>query len=168
MWHRPSRRYRARTATFRATRRSRWDWWRLRAVLQRTYDFRAHTVRPTWTQVLRLLEREYAALLELDRVRVVGRDEPATPHALLGDETLAADPRFTALAAAHAANATLYQGKLPFDPVKSFTPIAKVGSSTMALVVHPSVPAKSVKEFIAVAKQKPGGRYLFTLSNWLF
>ncbi len=45
---------------------------------------------------------------------------------------------------------------LPFDPLKSFTPIAKLGSGTMALVVHPSVPANSVKELIALAKQKPG------------
>ncbi len=46
--------------------------------------------------------------------------------------------------------------KLPFDPVNSFAPIAKLGSGTMVLVVHPSVPANSVKEFIAFAKQKPG------------
>jgi tripartite-type tricarboxylate transporter receptor subunit TctC len=46
--------------------------------------------------------------------------------------------------------------KLPYDPVKSFTPIAKLGSGILALVVHPSVPAKSVKELIALAKQKPG------------
>ncbi|MXO71561.1 CHASE2 domain-containing protein [Alteraurantiacibacter buctensis] len=41
------------------------------------------------------------ALLELDRVRVVGRDQPATPSALLGDETLAADPQFLALRHLH-------------------------------------------------------------------
>jgi tripartite-type tricarboxylate transporter receptor subunit TctC len=46
--------------------------------------------------------------------------------------------------------------KLPYDPVKSFTPIAKLGSGLLALVVHPSVPANSVKELIALAKQKPG------------
>ena len=46
--------------------------------------------------------------------------------------------------------------KLPYDPVKSFTPIAKLGSGLLGLVVHPSVPANSVKELIALAKQKPG------------
>ena len=46
--------------------------------------------------------------------------------------------------------------KLPYDPVNSFTPIAKLESGTLLLVVHPSVPANSVKEFIALAKQKPG------------
>jgi tripartite-type tricarboxylate transporter receptor subunit TctC len=46
--------------------------------------------------------------------------------------------------------------KLPYDPINSFTPIAKLGTVTMSLVVHPSVPANSLKELIALAKQKPG------------
>jgi tripartite-type tricarboxylate transporter receptor subunit TctC len=46
--------------------------------------------------------------------------------------------------------------KLPYDPVKVFVPIARVASAASALVVHPSVPANSVKELIALAKQKPG------------
>jgi tripartite-type tricarboxylate transporter receptor subunit TctC len=45
---------------------------------------------------------------------------------------------------------------LPYDPVKSFIPIAKLGGASYALVVNPSVPANSVKELIALAKQKPG------------
>src|SRR4051812_12507073 len=45
---------------------------------------------------------------------------------------------------------------LPYDPVKSFVPIAKLASVYLALVVHPSVEAKSVQEFIALAKRKPG------------
>lgn len=46
--------------------------------------------------------------------------------------------------------------KLPYDPVKSFTPIAKLASAFLALVVHPTVPANSVQELIALAKRKPG------------
>ena len=46
--------------------------------------------------------------------------------------------------------------KLPFDPIKSFVPIARVGSGPNVLVVHPSLPVHSVKELIALAKQKPG------------
>ena len=46
--------------------------------------------------------------------------------------------------------------KTPYDPVKSFVPIAKLGDGPSALVVHPSVPANSAKELIALAKQKPG------------
>ena len=46
--------------------------------------------------------------------------------------------------------------KVPYDPIKSFAPIARVGTGQNSLVVHPSVPANSVKELIALAKQKPG------------
>ena len=58
-----------------------------------------------------------------------------------------------------AAHHTLYaplHDKLPFDPIKSFAPIARVGSNSNVLVVHPSVPANSVKELVALAKAKPG------------
>ena len=51
-------------------------------------------------------------------------------------------------------NPALY--KLPFDPMKSFIPIAKLGSGPNSLTVHPSVPANSVKELIALTKEKPG------------
>jgi tripartite-type tricarboxylate transporter receptor subunit TctC len=46
--------------------------------------------------------------------------------------------------------------KLPYDPIKSFTPIARLGSGPFLLLVHKTVPANSVKELIALAKQKPG------------
>jgi len=55
----------------------------------------------------------------------------------------------------HAINASLYK-KLPYDTVKDFTPISLVASSALMLVVHPSLPAKSVKELIALAKSRPG------------
>jgi tripartite-type tricarboxylate transporter receptor subunit TctC len=45
---------------------------------------------------------------------------------------------------------------LPFDPVKNFTPVTMVAYSPHILVVHPSVPAKSVAELVALAKSKPG------------
>ena len=44
----------------------------------------------------------------------------------------------------------------PYDPNKSFTHVAYIGSVPNVFVVHPSVPANSVKEFIALAKSKPG------------
>jgi len=56
--------------------------------------------------------------------------------------------------AALAINPLLY--KVPYDPVKSFVPIAKMGNGPVVLTVHPSVPAKSVKELIALAKKQPG------------
>ena len=45
---------------------------------------------------------------------------------------------------------------LPYDPVKDFAPVALCVTTPLYLVVHPSVPAKSVKELIALAKAQPG------------
>jgi len=56
---------------------------------------------------------------------------------------------------AHAVNPSLY-GKLPFDAVKDFAPILLFASIANVLVVHPSIPAHSVKELIAFAKAHPG------------
>jgi tripartite-type tricarboxylate transporter receptor subunit TctC len=56
--------------------------------------------------------------------------------------------------AAIAINPLLF--KVPYDPVKSFVPIAKMGNGPVVLTVHPSVPVKSVKELIALAKKQPG------------
>ncbi len=56
--------------------------------------------------------------------------------------------------AALAINPSLYK-KLPFDPLKDVQPISRAVDSTNALVVHPSVAAKNVKELIALAKTKP-------------
>ncbi|MBY0438822.1 MAG: tripartite tricarboxylate transporter substrate binding protein [Burkholderiales bacterium] len=55
----------------------------------------------------------------------------------------------------HGINPSLY-GKLNFDPIKDFAPIILAASSPNMLVVHPSLPVKSVKDFIALARQKPG------------
>jgi tripartite-type tricarboxylate transporter receptor subunit TctC len=46
--------------------------------------------------------------------------------------------------------------KLPFDPVKSFAPVILIATSGLALVVHPQLPVKSVKDFIQLAKRRPG------------
>ena len=58
--------------------------------------------------------------------------------------------------AAHAANATLYQGKLPFDPVKSFIPLSLAAIAPLILTANNNFPAKDVKELIAYAKANPG------------
>jgi tripartite-type tricarboxylate transporter receptor subunit TctC len=55
----------------------------------------------------------------------------------------------------HAINATLYPS-LSFDPIKDFTPLTCIATSPSILVVHPSVPVNNIKEFIALAKSKPG------------
>ena len=45
---------------------------------------------------------------------------------------------------------------IPYDPVKSFTPIIKLATGSIVLAVHPSLPVKSAKEFIAYVKARPG------------
>ena len=56
----------------------------------------------------------------------------------------------------HAINLSLYK-KLPYDTVRDFAAVAYMASAPFLLVVHPSVPANSVKELIAHIKSKPGG-----------
>jgi tripartite-type tricarboxylate transporter receptor subunit TctC len=53
------------------------------------------------------------------------------------------------------ANAFLYS-KLPYDPLRDFVPVMQISSSPSMLAVHPSVPARSVKELLALAKSRPG------------
>jgi tripartite-type tricarboxylate transporter receptor subunit TctC len=55
----------------------------------------------------------------------------------------------------HAINPYLYK-KLPYDTLKDFTPVTLLGRTPLVLVVHPSVPAKSLSEFISYAKSHPG------------
>jgi tripartite-type tricarboxylate transporter receptor subunit TctC len=55
----------------------------------------------------------------------------------------------------HASNQNLFK-KLSYDPVKDFEPIGRLGNITLALAVHPSVPANSVQELIAYGKANPG------------
>ena len=55
----------------------------------------------------------------------------------------------------HAANEHLYK-KIPYDPVRDFTPITTIARGGQVMVVHPRVPVKTVQEFIALAKRQPG------------
>jgi tripartite-type tricarboxylate transporter receptor subunit TctC len=52
-------------------------------------------------------------------------------------------------------NVSLYPS-LPFDPLKDFAPITQVAAIPLVLLVHPSVPANTLRELIALAKAKPG------------
>ncbi len=63
---------------------------------------------------------------------------------------------FLTVIAAHAANATLYAGKLPFDVVKSFAPVSLAAIAPLIMTANNNFPAKDVKELIAYAKANPG------------
>jgi tripartite-type tricarboxylate transporter receptor subunit TctC len=56
----------------------------------------------------------------------------------------------------HVINASLYD-KLPYDPLADFTPLTEVASYMLVLVVHPSVPAATLAEFVAWARAQPKG-----------
>ena len=58
-------------------------------------------------------------------------------------------------ASSHVINGSMYT-KLAYDPVKDFTPVTEVASYMLVLVVHPSVPATTLKQFVALAKSRPG------------
>jgi tripartite-type tricarboxylate transporter receptor subunit TctC len=77
----------------------------------------------------------------------------------IGSELVAKSPAdgYTVLivSGAHAINPSLYP-KLSYDSVRDFAPVTMFTSGPGLLVVHPSVPAKTVKEFIALAKSRPG------------
>jgi tripartite-type tricarboxylate transporter receptor subunit TctC len=55
----------------------------------------------------------------------------------------------------HGMNASLYP-KLPYDTIKDFAPITRIGLAPFVLVAHPSLPARSVKELIQLARARPG------------
>ncbi len=64
----------------------------------------------------------------------------------------------------HGINVSLFN-KLPYDPVKDFAPITLVGQASYFLIVGSSMPAGSVKEFIAMSKSSPGKRTLAYMAS---
>ena len=90
----------------------------------------------------------------------VAVDNKAGANGILGAEAVKAAPGdgYTLLvttSTTQAANVSLYK-KLPYDPVKDFTPIGKVGETGFILMVRTEFPARDMKEFIAYAKASPG------------
>jgi tripartite-type tricarboxylate transporter receptor subunit TctC len=56
----------------------------------------------------------------------------------------------------HASDPDLYRSPPPYDPLKDFVPVTLISDMPMVLVVNPQVPAKSLSEFVALAKKEPG------------
>ena len=78
---------------------------------------------------------------------------------IIGTEIAARSPAdgYTLLliSTTHAVNPSLFP-KLPYDPVRDFAPVTMLTSTPFMLVVHPSVPAKTVPDLVALARSKPG------------
>jgi len=83
-------------------------------------------------------------------------DNRAGAGGVLGTEVVSKAPNdgytLGVISIAHSVNPWLY--KLGYDPVKSFEPVGLMATGTNVLVVHPSLPARSVKELIALAKKQ--------------
>jgi tripartite-type tricarboxylate transporter receptor subunit TctC len=90
--------------------------------------------------------------------QVVVDNRGAGAGGVVGTEVAASAPHdgYTLLiiSLAHAVNPWLY--KLPYDPLKAFTPVAILASGPNVLVVNPGLPVNSVQELLAMAKEKPG------------
>ena len=87
-------------------------------------------------------------------------DNRAGANGIIGTDLVAKAPGdgYTLLAGGTATisiNVSLYQ-KIPYNPQRDFTPVVNIAWSTSVLVVHPSVPAKTIADLIALAKTKPG------------
>ena len=92
-------------------------------------------------------------------VTIVVENKPGANSILGADiaaKAAADGTTFLTVIAAHAANATLYAGKLPFDVVKSFAPVSLVGIAPLIMTANNNLPVKDVKELIAYAKASPG------------
>lgn len=131
---------------------------------------------PTWSQVwpakpVRIvvpttpggsadtLTRLLAARMSESLGQQVIVENRAGSAAIVGTEAVArATPDgYTLLMAwgSHVINPGLY-ARLPYDTLKDFTPIVQVAVQPLMVMVHPSVPAKTLQEFIAFAKKRPG------------
>src|SRR4051812_45535004 len=86
-------------------------------------------------------------------------DNRAGAAGLVGAEIVARSPadgyNLLLTTASLAVNVSLYK-KLTFDPLRDLAPVSWVSSVPLVLVVHPSVPAKSVKELVAICKTHAG------------
>jgi tripartite-type tricarboxylate transporter receptor subunit TctC len=93
---------------------------------------------------------------------IIVENKPGAGTTLGAEQVAKAEPDgYTLLMATSttlAINKTLYKN-LPYDPVKDFAPIGLVAGVPFALIINPTIPAKTLTEFIAYAKSKPGLAY---------
>jgi tripartite-type tricarboxylate transporter receptor subunit TctC len=90
---------------------------------------------------------------------IVVENKPGANSILGADLAARAAPdgyTFLTVIGAHAANATLYAGRLPYDVVKSFAPVSLVGIAPLVMVANNNLPFKDLKELVAYSKANPG------------
>lgn len=106
-----------------------------------------------------LFARTVAQRLSKDWGRTVVVDNRPGASGMIGTEivTKAEPDGHTLLGHTSSYPATAaVRARLPFDPARAIVPVAMIAKAPMLLAIHPSVPAKSVKELIALAKKNPG------------
>jgi tripartite-type tricarboxylate transporter receptor subunit TctC len=147
------------------------DFWRITAVLGLLLaGSGAHAQNPYPTKPVRLIvpfpaggqtdiiTRTFALkLTEAFNQPVVVDNRPGAGGTIGAEIAVKASPDGYSLAmvsGSYSANAALY--KLPYDPLKDVAPVIMIGEIPNLVTVHPSGPAKSIKELIAYAKANPG------------
>jgi|JI6StandDraft_1071083.scaffolds.fasta_scaffold07869_5 tripartite-type tricarboxylate transporter receptor subunit TctC len=106
-----------------------------------------------------LLSRLYAQWLSEEWGRTVVAENRPGAGGVIASQFVAkspADGNTLMLAApSHVTNSGMMEN-VPYDPIKDFTPIAKLLTFGSVLVIHPSIPAQDLKQFLAYAKANPG------------
>jgi tripartite-type tricarboxylate transporter receptor subunit TctC len=108
-----------------------------------------------------ILSRTFAAKVQERTQRVIVVENKTGASGVLAADYVAksAPDGYTIYLGFHGTNSVLQHldAKLPYDPARDFAPVVFLATGPNVLVVHPSVPARSVQELVALAKSKPGG-----------
>ena len=105
----------------------------------------------------------YARAISLELGKVWGRniiiDNRAGASGMIGTEVAIKMDHDGHVLLAHTSSypaTAAVRAKLPFDPARAIVPVATIARAPMLIAIHPSVPAKTIKELVALAKKNPG------------